>query len=150
MTEQDPDKLAAARTFFAAIPHSQVLGLEVEAVDAQSVTASVRYREELVGNPYSGHIHGGVVTTLIDQTSGTAAIISLDRFEPVATLDLRVDHLRPAEGRRPLYAHAECYRVTRNIAFVRCVAYQDDPEQPIATSMSSFMRTARRPEEERT
>jgi acyl-coenzyme A thioesterase PaaI-like protein len=36
-------------------------------------------------------------------------------------------------------ARAHCYKVTRSIAFVRAVAYEDDPEDPVATAQATFM-----------
>ena len=50
------------------------------------------------------------------------------------------DDPRPAQPQRPIWARAQCYKLTRHIAFVRCVVYQDTPAAPIATSMSTFMR----------
>lgn len=128
--------------FFAMIPHSAVLGIELIAVTAEHVTARIPYKEELVGNPDTGVVHGGVITTLIDQTCGAAVIAALDPPEVVVTLDLRLDHLQPAQAQRPIWARAQCYKLTRHIAFVRCVVYQDTPAAPIATSMSTFMRAA--------
>lgn len=138
----DPDaRRHLAARFFRTLPHSVVLGLEVESVTDNVVVARVPYREELVGNPLSGVVHGGVITTLVDQTSGTSVFIVLDRLEAIVTLDLRIDYLTPATPGEAIRARAHCYRLTRQIAFVRCDVYHSDPEDPIATSMSTFMRT---------
>ncbi len=128
------------RRFFASIPHSRRIGLTVTDVGRRSFSAAVEYREELVGNPYRGYLHGGVLTTLIDQTSGAAAFFSLSPPEFVATLDLRIDHLRAARPGRAIHARAECYHLTRHVAFVRCSAHDGDPGDPVATSISAFMR----------
>lgn len=135
-------RLEVVKRFFAAIPHSVVLSIEPVEVTAEHVTARIPYKEELVGNPNTGVIHGGVITTLVDQTSGAAVIAVLDPPEVVATLDLRLDHLQPAQPQQPIWARAQCYKLTRHIAFVRCVVYQDPLAAPIATSMSTFMRVA--------
>jgi len=137
-------RLAAAQAFFKVIPHSATLGLEVVACEPGVIIARLPYKPELVGNPYTGRIHGGAVMTLVDQASGAAVVHSLDVPESVATLDLRVDHLRPPEAGRDVFARAECYRIAREIAFVRCVCYQDDPADPFVSSMSTFMRNSNR------
>jgi acyl-coenzyme A thioesterase PaaI-like protein len=36
-------------------------------------------------------------------------------------------------------ARATCYKVTRNVAFTRAVAYHEDPADPIAHSVGTFM-----------
>jgi uncharacterized protein (TIGR00369 family) len=132
--------LQRARRFFEYIQHGQVLGLEVVSYQSRSLLVKLPYRPEIVGNPYAGHIHSGAVSVLVDQTSGAAVMLELDQRESVATLDLRIDHLRPAKAGEALYAKAECYRLAREVGFVRCVCYEDDPADPVATSMSTFMR----------
>ncbi|RFA26167.1 hypothetical protein CAI21_17715 [Alkalilimnicola ehrlichii] len=118
----------------------------MELVDFGNNTAIARlpYSVNLVGNPRSGVLHGGVLTTLIDQTSGTAVFASLPEPEMVATLDLRIDYLRSPQPHKDLFARAECYRITPNIAFVRCEAYHEGDPQAVAASVSSFMRTGSR------
>jgi uncharacterized protein (TIGR00369 family) len=129
------------RVFSGLIPHMDVLGME--AVEAMNGVAVIRlpWRAELVGNPETGVLHGGVVTTLIDTVSGLAALTGLRQPEPVATLDLRIDYLRPATPQADLFARAECYRLTSLIAFVRATAYQGDLDDLVASSVSTFMLT---------
>jgi hypothetical protein len=43
-----------------------------------------------------------------------------------------------------LYARSDCHRVTRNVAFVRAIAYDRDPADPFASSMGAFMLGANR------
>ena len=136
--------LQRVRRFFEYIRHGQMLGLEVVSSQPRSLLVKLPYRPEIVGNPYAGYIHSGAVSVLIDQASGAAVMLELDQRESVATLDLRIDHLRPAKPGQALYARAECYRLTREVGFVRSVCYEDDPSDPVATSMSTFMRIRNR------
>ncbi|HKJ94003.1 MAG TPA: PaaI family thioesterase [Gammaproteobacteria bacterium] len=142
--EAGGDRLAIARRFFDAIAHGRLLGMTPDEATRDSVLARLPYREELVGNPATGVIHGGVITTLVDETSGAAVLVTLGTPEAIATLDLRIDYLSPAEPHRDTFARSQCYRITRHIAFVRCTVYQSAPDSPIATSMSTFMRTGGR------
>src|SRR6185369_7024719 len=86
-----------------------------------------------------GLLHGGAVTTLLDAAGGAAVYVKLGEAGPIATLDLRIDYLKPAAGRRDVLARAECIKLTRNVAFVRMTAYHDDPSDPIALGAASFM-----------
>lgn len=89
------------------------------------------YSDRIIGNPDTGVIHGGAITTLMDTASGSVMICGLDEFELCPTLDLRVDYMRPAEPpRKPVYARAETYKITRNIIFTRCEAYQEGGVKP--------------------
>lgn len=131
---------ALRANFSRLIPHARECGLEIERLDAQGAVARLPYRRAWLGDTERGLLHTGIITTLVDTVSGLAALSATGQFEPIATLDLRMDYLRPALPDRTLYSHAECYRLTRSIAFVRARAWQDDEQQPIAVSQSTFMR----------
>lgn len=100
---------------------------------------SLPYDTKLVGNPDTGVIHGGAITALLDACSGAAVFAALTDWVPIATLDLRIDYLRAAEVGRAVIAHATCYRLSRNVAFTRAIAYHDDEADPIASSAGTFM-----------
>ena len=93
-------------------------------------------REGLVGDPETGVIHGGVVTALLDTCAGVACINSPTKPQSVATLDLRIDYMRPATPRQTLLAHAVCHRETKLITFVRAIAFHEDPAQPVASAIA--------------
>jgi uncharacterized protein (TIGR00369 family) len=131
---------ALQANFSRLIPHARECGLVIERLDAEGALGSLPYRREWLGDTDRGLLHTGIITTLVDTVSGLAALAATGQFEPIATLDLRMDYLRPALPEQTLYSHAECYRLTRSIAFVRARAWQDDAQQPIAVSQSTFMR----------
>lgn len=108
-------------------------------------TILVPYAPHLVGNPETGVIHGGVITTLLDHASGSAIHLALETKRSMATLDFRIDYMKPATPGEDLRGDAHCYKVARNVAFVRGVAYHTDPGDPIATSVGAFMLGAVRP-----
>jgi uncharacterized protein (TIGR00369 family) len=130
-------------SFTEVIPHARECGMKIERLDATGAVASMPYRPAWLGDTDRGLIHTGVITTLVDTVCGLAALAAAQRFESIATLDLRMDFLRPARPDLALFAHAECYRLTRSISFVRARAWQDDEAEPIAVSQSTFMRGQR-------
>lgn len=129
-------------TWFTRIPHSQLLGIQFVHGERGRATLMLPYKPELIGNRKTGVLHGGVITTLIDNASGLSIYSLLDQAEAIATLDLRIDYLRPATPGLPVYCMAECYRLGRQIAFTRATAYQEDNSQPVAYSVATFMRGA--------
>lgn len=132
------------RAFIDAVPHNHALGMQIESMERGAAVFRLPYRADLVGNPETGVLHGGVVTALLDACSGAAVFTALPRLSPIATLDLRCDFLRPAEPRRELVARAECYRLTRNVAFTRAVAHHGDPSAPVAAAAGTFMLSTKR------
>jgi len=132
-------KLKLVRGFSVNVPHNKALGLEIVEIEPHEALFKLPYDEKLVGNPDTGVIHGGAITALLDAASGAAVFASLVNIVPIATLDLRIDYLRPAEAGQAVLAKATCYKMTRNVAFTRAVAYHDDPDDPIAHSVGTFM-----------
>jgi len=126
------------------VPHAKALGLEVVAAEAGMCRMKVAYAPHLVGNPDTGVVHGGVITSMLDNACGVAVQMALGEPTSIATLDLRIDYMRPAAPRRDIIGEARCYKVTRSIAFVRGVAFQDDVENPVATCVGAFMLAANR------
>ncbi|TVS08293.1 MAG: PaaI family thioesterase [Gammaproteobacteria bacterium] len=130
----------------AHVPHARALGVVmVEYRDGHCVVR-VPYAEHLVGDPDTGVIHGGVITAVLDNASGMA--VPREHLSPeqraIATLDLRIDYMRPAEPRQDLLVTAECYQLTRSVAFVRARAWQAADEKLIASSVATFMLGANR------
>jgi uncharacterized protein (TIGR00369 family) len=137
--ERQRQQLRFVRGFSTNIPHNRALGMEILEMSRGEAVFRLPYDEKLVGNPDSGVLHGGAITALLDGASGAAVFTALTELVPIATLDLRIDYLRPAEAGRPVMARATCYKMTRNVAFTRAVAYHDDPADPIAHSVGTFM-----------
>jgi len=130
---------ALGEQFMRLVPHNNALGMEVVALEVGRAEFRLPYAERLVGNPETGVLHGGAISALMDATCGAAVFQALVRPMTIATLDLRIDYLKPAAPGRDVVARAHCYKVTRDIAFVRGVAFHDDEADPIATSAGTFM-----------
>ena len=137
MTPTDP-KLSPLAGRLSISPQSRALGLQLVATDPD-VILKIPYRADLVGEPDTGVIAGGVVTTLLDLACGWATALALKELTSFATLDLRIDYMRPAEPGRDLLATAHCYKLTRSVAFLRGVAYDADPSDPVAAAQAAFM-----------
>jgi uncharacterized protein (TIGR00369 family) len=135
----DDRRVELARRFLDSIPHNRALGLQVVDMQRAMAVFLLPYAAKLVGNPDTGVIHGGAITALIDACSGAAVFAALDKYGPIATLDLRIDYLRAPDAGQAVTCRATCYKVTRNVAFTRAVAYTDDEQDPVASSAGTFM-----------
>ena len=127
-----------AEQIMTAVPWARALGFEMISIDKGRALAKVGWREDLVGDPESQVIHGGVITSLLDNLCGVAVSAALKTPQSTATLDIRIDYMRPAEKGRDIIAEAECYHVTRTVAFVRAWAYHENRDKVIATAAGSF------------
>ena len=123
------------------VPWARETGFKVTRVERGQVWGVQPFAEHLVGDVDAQVIHGGAITTLLDNLSGMACAASLEEFRFVATLDLRIDYMKPATPGDDVLAFAECYKLTRRIAFVRGVAYHKKRDEPIANATATFMFT---------
>lgn len=121
------------------IGHGRALGLDFRDSGDNWAELGLPWREELVGVPETGVLASGAIVSLIDTASGTSVWVTLDRFVPIMTVDLRLDYLRPAIKGERIIARCECVKLTRRIAFVRGVAHGGDEARPIALSAATFM-----------
>ena len=137
----DPEeRVALSSSWFSdTIPHNKALGIKVLAVRRGLASMQLEWREELVGNPETGVLAGGPLTAMLDSCCGMAVATLLKEPKPFATLDLRIDYAKPATPGKPVIAEAECYRITRSVAFTRAFAHHGDPKDPIAAAAGTFM-----------
>tara|TARA_B110000977_G_C11039943_1_gene478478 strand:- start:855 stop:1277 length:423 start_codon:yes stop_codon:yes gene_type:complete len=138
------DKTKLARQFIEALPHSVMLGMEMQEMDDGVATIKMPYKDELVGDPVTGVIHGGAVLALMDTCGGAAVMCHPENAGGTATIDLRIDYMRAATPGQTITAVATCYHVTRSVAFVRAVALDEDKEHPVATATGAFTVEARK------
>jgi uncharacterized protein (TIGR00369 family) len=132
------DKSKIVRQFIKAIPYSQALKMEcVELGDGYAVF-EMPYSEELIGDPRTKVIAGGAVSALMDTCCGAAVISHPSNPGGTATIDLRIEYMRPASPGQRLRTRAECYHITRSVAFVRATTFDEDPQNPVATAAGSF------------
>ncbi len=136
--DQKTQMLEMAQRFMRGVPHNEALDIRIVDVEPGHMVMELPWDEKLVGNPETFVLHGGVITTLIDGCCGGAVLTALRVPRRVATLDLRIDYLRPAKPRMAVRAVADCYRVTQHVAFVRASAFDGDDSDPVATAAGTF------------
>jgi len=145
MTDESPEpnlSLMARGT-----PQSLALGVDIG--EGWGGLMRAPFRADLVGDPALGGLADGVIYTLLDQACGAAIGVAVKaRAEmqgrelamgAMATLDFRIDYVRPARAGADVTARAECLRIEGEVAFVRGAAFETDPDDPIAIVQAAFM-----------
>lgn len=131
---------ATATPFLTSRGHSGWLGLRYATHGDDWVELELPWREDLLGDDGRKVLASGPILSLMDMASGLAIWKAMDRFEAIATLDLRVDYVRPAREGASVFGRSQCYRVTRSAAFVRGVAHDGDSSDPVAHIQAVFMK----------
>ncbi|MBY6128194.1 PaaI family thioesterase [Qipengyuania aquimaris] len=140
MSDQPKFDPRTATPFLTSRGHSGWLGLRYSDHGDDWVELELPWREDLLGEAGQRVLASGPILSLMDMASGLAIWRAMDRFEPVATLDLRVDYVRPAREKAPVFGRSQCYRVTRSAAFVRGLAHDGDASDPVAHIQAVFMK----------
>ncbi|MEP2530882.1 PaaI family thioesterase [Shimia sp.] len=134
----NPDKARIAEQFINAIPHCKALNMTLTDIGDGVAEMSLPYDLRIVGDPETGVVHGGAVSALMDTCCGAAAMSHPKSPSSTATIDLRIDYMRPATPGQTIRTRAECYRITRSVAFVRATAMDDDDTSPVAAATGAF------------
>ncbi|MBC7506162.1 MAG: PaaI family thioesterase [Sandarakinorhabdus sp.] len=125
--------------FLAGVPHLSAVGIVYRAHGPDWAELEMPFAQQQLADPDYGIIASGAIFTLMDNSAGFSVHMALGEFLPIATIDLRLDYLRgPAPG-ATVVGRATCYRLTRQIAFVRGVAHDGDPDRPIANMAGTFI-----------
>jgi uncharacterized protein (TIGR00369 family) len=136
----DPEKFMAYASRHGA-GHGAAIGIFYHAHGEDWTELALPWREELVGMPDGQILASGPIVSLMDMATSLAVWTKLGTFRPQATLDLRVDYLRPAAPGKTVIGRGTCYRITRSIAFVRGIAHDGEPEDPVANVTGTFIGT---------
>ncbi|TDP59571.1 uncharacterized protein (TIGR00369 family) [Roseateles toxinivorans] len=120
------------------IVFNRVLGLRIDALEADHVLAHIAMKPELIGHYTHQRLHGGVISATLDAMGGLAAMAAigarhmdepvnarLARFGKLGTIDLRIDYLRPATG-ATFSARAEVLRLGSRVASTRMEFFDQD------------------------
>jgi uncharacterized protein (TIGR00369 family) len=134
----DPERFIS---YASRVGHGGALGIIYVGHGADWVELALDYDRKLVGVAETGIIASGPIVSLMDMATSMAIWVKLDRFRHQATLDLRVDYLRPAIPGRRISGRGECMGVTRSVGFVRGLAHDGDPADPVAHVTGTFMFT---------
>ncbi len=121
------------------IPFNRFLGIKVAEITETHVRLTLPFRPEFVGDPMRPAMHGGVMSTLADVAGGLAMWTGLEDVRSrVATIDLRVDYLRP--GRlETLDARATVVRKGNRVGVVDVVLFHPSREnETVATGKGVY------------
>ena len=101
----------------------------------------IRHRDELDRVQRELREEQGVTVLVHDQTCAAEKRRRRKRgaFLPQVTADLRVDYVRAARKGRTVIGRGECYKATRSIGFVRGIAYDETPDDPVAHVAGTFI-----------
>ena len=149
MVETDADSNAAAKlakiaSLWNSRDHGLIkaMDLRIEKVARNGVEIRMPFNPDFCADDEATLLHGGILTALLDSAFGLANFLAVEDVESMATLDLRVEYLRPAQSRADVIVFAECYHQTRHVTFNSGRIWFDTPGLPeVARGFAAFSIT---------
>lgn len=137
---QHSDAVTTAWQFTEQVPHGRDLGMQVVSVNGNQVCMRLTPQPWMFAEEDTKEICTSVLYSLADSAGGLAVFAGALELMPIATLDLRMDYLRPAIGDRALLAVATCRHLTDEVAFIHCDILSESDSALLATANATFMR----------
>ena len=127
-------------SLFTQNGHAGLLDTRLHALGDDWVELALPWSESIVIDAESGVLASGPVISLLDNATGIAVWQRLGMITYQATVDLRLDYLREPTPRKQLIARGECYGMAGALAYVRGIAYEDSPDDPVAVATGTYMQ----------
>jgi uncharacterized protein (TIGR00369 family) len=132
------DLEALRRLFNTAIPFNAFLGLKIVELERGTIVAELPFRADFIGDPVRQAMHGGVISMVADTVGGGAIFTHTDPGDRVATIDLRVDYLRPGRN-ETLRGRAKVVRIGNRVGVSQIEVYHPGSEdEPVAVAMGVY------------
>jgi acyl-CoA thioesterase len=123
------------KQFLQEIPFNAHVGLKLVRMHKDGVTIECRLRPELMNG--AGVLHGGVTATLADVAVGMALARHLGRPRAAATVEMKVNYLRPvAQGK--ITARSHLVKVGSRLCCGRVEIF-DAEKRPVAAALITYM-----------
>ena len=123
-----------------AIPYARFLGVAVDRVSG-TLECILPFRDEIVGNITLPAVHGGAIGAFLELTALLRLIDESGTDRVPKPINFAIDYLRSA-GPADIRARADIFKLGRRIAVVHVVAWQDDPQRPVASGNGKFLLNA--------
>ena len=126
------DKKQIKKAIEELVPIHKFLGVELLEIRQGYVKVKVPFREEVIGDFMRRRWHGGIIATIMDSVGGIAGgTYATSPKDKIATIDLRVDYLKPAEA-SAIIVEGEIVRLGKTILVTRMKAYQENNDELIS------------------
>jgi len=119
------------------IPYARWMGITMDA-SGGDVVGKLAYSDRLIGNPTIPALHGGPLGALLESTAVFKLLLDAETIAVPKTINITVEYLRTGKP-QDVFARAAFTRHGRRVVNVRAVAWQDDPDRPIAAANAHFL-----------
>lgn len=119
-------------------PYARTMGFEPSRDDAGRLVLALPYSIAVRGRP--GFVHGGALAGLLETVAFAtlSEALGTDDRPQIKPINVTVSYMRGATE-LTTYARATIERLGRRVANVEAIAWQDDPDKPVAVAQMNVM-----------
>lgn len=121
-----------------APPAAKTLGWELLSLDADAGTIELAFNAKPEFTNPAGHIQGGFLAAMLDDTLGPALFAMTDGKRFGSTIDLHVHYLRPVQSGR-VTTKGRVVKLGSRIAFMEGELFTDDGQLAARATASASM-----------
>lgn len=114
---------------------ASLLGFSIKSVQSGEAVIEFEMTEDHTNT--MGTLHGGVFCTIADTAMGVAFYTTLEEDESLATLELKINYLKPVWNGK-LLAKGRVIKKGRSTGFVECNV-MDENDELVAHANSTYM-----------
>lgn len=125
--------------FEELIPFNKFLGMKLIDINENFAKAKLPFRKEFIGDPRANRLHGGISATFMDVIGGIAAMTVLESVDDkIATVDMRVDYLRPGKA-EDIFAESKIIRKGSRLVVTEMKLFHESAQKKlIATAKGVY------------
>jgi uncharacterized protein (TIGR00369 family) len=120
------------------MPAHKLLGITLQDIEEGYALLSMPFKPELVGDPRSQRLHGGMIAALLDSCGGAAALTTFTSPDDLlASIDIRIDYLEPGRPEDVL-AEGKLHRSGKAIIVTSMRAWHPESDITIAEARGVY------------
>ncbi len=129
----------AANLLMSHLPSVKEAGLHCSSLSPEQVVIQMPSQPGWIGDAVKQTLHPGVSSLLADTACAISVSAAHGSLLHMATLDLRMDYLRPAPVGIDLYCEARCVRMSKHVAFTQAWVFQHGKPDPVVAVTANMM-----------
>lgn len=114
------------------------LGMQCTKADENGVVAQMPIRKHHMQSEHSG-LSSGALAIAIDTVFGVTVLLKQKSLSPIATIDLKLNHISEPGVCDEIRFHAECYALTDELAYLRGSAFEGNSDKLLVSATATFM-----------
>ena len=124
--------------FFTHVGTHRDLGLTLQNIEGDIAKIHLPFQSKHADSIENGSLHTSAIATAVDSACGCAVMLHIGKPTTIATVNLRIDHIRKPYPGLGLVVEASCYQTAGDFIYVGAAAFQEHSRIMCCNSIGVF------------